>query len=166
MWTDEWFLTIVRSLLISYVLGHSWGILTMCMVSDEEMAKVLSHPGYSHLNGSTHQLYPSSKRPTFLSVPSLMSCQGCSFRKSLITNITDIRPMTYMRLQVPQNLLSRFELPPTSMTTCIPETSIGVFTLANMIFREMYHEATGIRECRSDRASRPHTYQGLGWRRW
>lgn len=26
--------------------------LTICMVSDEEMAKVLSQPGYSHLNGS------------------------------------------------------------------------------------------------------------------
>jgi hypothetical protein len=60
MWTDEWFLTIVRSLIISKILGHHLGILTMCMVSDEEMAKVLSQPGYSHLNGSTHQLYPSS----------------------------------------------------------------------------------------------------------
>jgi hypothetical protein len=48
----------------------------MCMVSDEEMAKVLSHPGYSHLNGSTHQLYLSSLRLTFLSVPTLMSGQG------------------------------------------------------------------------------------------
>ena len=33
--------------------------LTICMVSDEEMANVLSQPGYSHLNGSTHQLYPT-----------------------------------------------------------------------------------------------------------
>ena len=31
--------------------------LTICMVSDEEMAKVLSQPGYSHLNGSTCQFY-------------------------------------------------------------------------------------------------------------
>jgi hypothetical protein len=57
MWTDKWFLAIVCSLIISKILGHKWGLLTMCMVSDEEIAKVLSHPGYSHLNGSTYQLY-------------------------------------------------------------------------------------------------------------
>jgi len=56
MWTCEWFLAIVGSLLISKILGHNWEILTMCMVSDEEMAKVLSQPEYSHLNGSTCQL--------------------------------------------------------------------------------------------------------------
>lgn len=166
MWTDERLLAIVCSLLISNVLAHHSGILTMCMVSDEEMAKVLSHPGYSHLNGSTNQLCCCQKQLTFLSVPSFVSCQGSRLRESLIADITDIRPMTYMRLQVPQNLLSRFEFPPAGMTTCIPETSVGVFTLPNMFFRQMNHKRTSIGKCGSDRTSRPHTYQWLRWRRW
>lgn len=143
-------------------------VLTIWIVSDEEMAKVLSHPGYSHLKGSTisSRHYRSSHLLTLLGVAPFMSRQRRRFRECLIADVTYVWLVTYVRLQVAQDLLTRLELSPAHMTAGIPQASVGVFALANVLLRQVNHQGTSVEEWMTSGTTWPHANQRLGRRGW
>lgn len=86
--------------------------LTIWIVNELEMAKVLPHPGCSHLNGSSNLISPlhavcGTSKLTLLRVSPHMSSQRSGLAKALIALWTDERFMTDMALKMPQDLLSR-----------------------------------------------------------
>ena len=145
----------------------------MWMVRDELIAKVLSQPGCSHLNGSTRDvskvprqdIIRKQSKLTLLGVSPLVGCKWRGFREGLIAYLTNIRLVADVRLQMPQDFLTRFELSSSCMTTCIPKTRVGVFTLSNMFIRKMSHERGRIGELAMGMTARPHAEEPLGLRR-